>query len=227
MLLDNLIWSLIGFMLTVLIFSYLAGDNFLFRIIIYAFVGMSAAYVTLIVISQVFWPRLLIPMISGTLRDQIIGVIGLLLCLLLGMKLVPRLAQLGNLPMSFLVGVGAAVTIGGALTGTIIPQFLGMVDIGWLRSPSGTSSFTFTPVLNGAMILLGTLTTLVYFQYSAKQTKAGKVHRGFIIETLAWIGKIVIAISFGAIFAGVLSASIAAMVERISFMINLLRTMGG
>ena len=227
MLADNLIWSVIGFILTVLVFSYLAGDNILFRIIIYAFIGMSAAYVTLIVITQVFWPRLLLPIISGSLRDQLIGVVGLLICILLSMKLVPRLARLGNLPLGYLVGVGASVAIGGAVTGTLIPQSLAVADIAWLQPSAETTTFNLSAVLNGAMILVGALTTLIYFQYGAKQSRDGKIRRGIIIEILAWIGKVVIAISFGAVFAGVLSASITAMVERINFLINLLRMMGG
>jgi hypothetical protein len=227
MLPGNLIWSIIGFFLTVLVFSYLAGDNFLFRIIIYAFIGLSAAYVTLIVITQVIWPRLLLPIITGTLREQLIGVIGLIMCVLLSMKLIPRLARLGNMPMGYLVGVGASVAIGGALTGTLIPQALAMADINRLIPSAETTTFPLGLVLTGAMTLLGALTTLIYFQYSARQSRDGKVRRGFIIESLAWIGKVIVAISFGAIFAGVLSASITAMVERINFMISFLRMMGG
>jgi uncharacterized membrane protein YuzA (DUF378 family) len=227
MLPGNLIWSIIGFFLTVLVFSYLAGDNFLFRIIIYAFIGLSAAYVTLIVITQVIWPRLLLPIITGTLREQLIGVIGLIMCVLLSMKLIPRLARLGNMPMGYLVGVGASVAIGGALTGTLIPQALAMADINRLIPSAETTTFPLGLVLTGAMTLLGALTTLIYFQYSARQSRDGKVRRGFIIESLAWIGKVTVAISFGAIFAGVLSASITAMVERINFMISFLRMMGG
>ncbi len=227
MLPGNLIWSIIGFILTVLVFSYLAGDNFLFRIVMYAFIGISAAYVTLIVITQVLWPRLLLPIINGTFREQLIGVTGLIMCIILFMKLVPRLSRIGNLSMGYLVGVGAAVAIGGALTGTVIPQALAMADVAWLRLSSGTPSGSPEPIVTGIMTLVGALTTLIYFQYGAKQTRGGKIRRGFIIDSLAWIGKVIVAISFGAIFAGVLSASITAMVERINFMINFLRMMGG
>jgi hypothetical protein len=227
MLPDNLIWSIIGFILTVLVFSYLAGDNFLFRIIIYAFIGISAAYVTLIVITQVLWPRLLLPIITGTLREQLIGIVGLILCIMLSMKLIPRLARLGNMPLGYLVGVGASVAIGGALTGTLIPQALAMADITWLQLLGGTTASPLGSILTGVLTLVGALTTLIYFQYSARQSRDGKIRRGFLIEGLAWIGKVIVAFSFGAIFAGVLSASITAMVERISFMINFLRMMGG
>jgi hypothetical protein len=227
MLPGNLLWSIIGFILTLLVFSYLVGDNVLFRIVIYAFIGISAGYVTLILFAQVLWPRLILPIISGTLVDQIVGVVGLIVSVLLTMKLSPRLARLGNLPMAYLVGVGAAVAIGGAAAGTLIPQFMATIDLSSLLSAAQTRSYSWEPFVNGVFMILGTLTTLIYFQYRASQSRDGKIRRGLLVESLAWIGKIIAAISFGAIFAGVLSSAITALVERVAFMIDLLRAMGG
>ncbi len=225
MLTSNLIWAVIGFTLTVLVLSYLAGDNLLFRFVIYAFVGMSAAYVTLIVITQVLWPQVALAIINGSLQDQVVGLVGFVLCILLCGKLVPRLAKLGAIPMGYLVGVGAAIAIGGGVVGTIIPQVLGSVDISWLHSNRGDKLLFWSPLLNGIMILVGTITTLIYFHYGAKKRKNGKIRRGIIIEALSWVGKVFIAISLGAIFAGVFSASLSALVERISFLIYVIRTL--
>jgi hypothetical protein len=223
----DLIWAIIGLILTLLVFSYLAGDNFLFRIVIYAFIGISAAYVTLIVLTQVLWPRLILPILTGSLQEKLVGVVGLLLSVLLSMKLSPRLARIGNIPMGYLVGVGAAVAIGGAVSGTLIPQFMAMVGISSLQQDAQSQVLSWTTIINGVMMILGTLTTLIFFQYNAIRTRDGKIRRRFGIEVLASIGKVIVAISFGAIFAGVLSAAVTAMVERIAFIINLLRTLGG
>ena len=37
----------IGFILTLMVFSYLLGDNFLYRLAIYIFVGLAAGFVTM------------------------------------------------------------------------------------------------------------------------------------------------------------------------------------
>ncbi len=227
MLPGDIIWSFIGFILTILVFSYLAGDNILFRIVIYAFIGITAGYVTLILFSQVFWPRLFLPIITGSLTNKVIGVVGLIMSILLFMKLSPKLARLGNLPMGFLVGVGAAVAIGGAVTGTLIPQFMASINLPFLQPTTHPQIYSWEPIVNGVLMVLGTLTTLIYFQYGARQSRDGKIRRGWLIEILAWIGKVIAGISFGAIFAGVLSATITAMVERVAFLINFLRAMGG
>jgi hypothetical protein len=226
MLPDDLIWSIIGFILTVLVFSYLAGDNFLFRIVIYAFIGMSAAYVVLIVVTQILWPYIALAIIHGSLREQLIGLTGLLMSAFLCTKLFPRLARLGNIPMAYLVGVGAAIAIGGAVTGTIIPQFMDTFDTNWMYVKDNADFSGWSPFLNGAILLIGVLTTLIYFHYGAKKNRDGNIKRGKLIEVISGIGKVVIAISLGAVFSGVLSASVTAMVERISFLVNLLRMMG-
>ncbi len=226
MLPGDIVWSFIGFFLTILVFSYLAGDNILFRIVIYAFIGITAGYVTLILFSQVFWPRLFLTIITGSLTNKVIGVVGLIMSILLAMKLNPKLARLGNLPMGFLVGVGAAVAIGGAVTGTLIPQFMASINLPFVQPTARPQIYSWEPIVNGVLMVLGTLTTLIYFQYGARQSRDGKIRRGWLIEILAWIGKVIAGISFGAIFAGVLSATITAMVERVAFMINFLRAMG-
>ncbi|MBN2256598.1 MAG: hypothetical protein JW704_02090 [Anaerolineaceae bacterium] len=222
----DLIWSIISFILTILVFSYLAGDNVFFRIIIYAFIGMSAAYVSLIVITQVVWPYIVLAIIQGALRQQLIGLTGLLMCILLCAKLIPRLTRVGNLPMAYLVGIGGAIVIGGAVTGTIIPQFIDTFDMAWIYIKAGADSSAWSPVISGALILIGVQATLIYFHYGARKKQDGKINRRKLIEVISGIGQIFIAISLGSIFSGVLSASVTAMVERISFMVNLLRIMG-
>ena len=46
------------------------------------------------------------------------------------------------------------------------------------------------------------------------------MHRLGAIEFLAWFGRIFIAITLGAVFAGVYSAAMTALIERISSLIN-------
>jgi len=69
MLPGNFFWSIVGFILTILVFSYLVGDNVLYRIVVYAFIGISAGYVTLILFAQVFWPRMILPIVAGSLAE--------------------------------------------------------------------------------------------------------------------------------------------------------------
>ena len=73
-------------------------------------------------------------------------------------------------------------------------------------------------------MLIGTITTLVYFHYGAKATTAGP-DRGKLIEGLGWVGQIFIAITFGLLFSGVFVAAMTALIERLNFIVTFLSTL--
>ena len=105
----DLIWTIVGFVLTLLILSHIIGDNPLFRIVTYLFVGVASGAVAVIAIYQVIWPKLILPI----LRGDYLTIIPLVLSLLLMAKLFPRYSAVGNFTMAYLVGAGAAVAVGG------------------------------------------------------------------------------------------------------------------
>ena len=73
-------------------------------------------------------------------------------------------------------------------------------------------------------MLGGTALTLIYFQFSARRAPDGSVKRNVILEVLAWGGRIFIAITFGVLFAGVYMAALTAMLERLSSMVNFVKS---
>ena len=76
-------------------------------------------------------------------------------------------------------------------------------------------------------MLAGTVVTLVYFQFGAKRAVDGSLKRNAIIEILAWLGRIFIAITFGVLFAGVYMTALTAMIERWSSVINFVKSLAG
>ena len=208
----DLVTGLVAFLLTVMVLSYLIGDNPFFRFAIHLFVGVAAGYAGAVAWHQVLWPKLFRPIVFGTLVERLLAVIPLLLGILLLAKLSPRAARLGNPAMAYLVGVGAAVAIGGAVLGTIFPQTMATMN---LFTPDSTGLAE--KLFEGSIVLVGTITTLVYFQFGARATPAGP-QRGKFIQALGWIGQIFVGITFGALFAGVYAAAMTAFIERIHFL---------
>src|SRR5512142_968310 len=102
----DLIAGVIAFLFTIMVLSYLIGDNPLFRIAIYIFVGVSSGYVAVVAWWQVLWPDLLMPLINGPASQKILLVIPLFLGALLLMKAWPSLTRLGMPAMGMLAGVG-------------------------------------------------------------------------------------------------------------------------
>ncbi len=207
----DLVIGIFSFLLTLMVFSYLIGDNPLFRVAVYIFIGAAAGYAGAVVWWQVLWARMMVPLFQGGYIDRIIALVALLLGILLFMKLSVRTSRLGALPMAILVGVGAALAVGGAVVGTILPQTLSTVSEFRITG----SGFVFIERLVFALLLvMGTISTLVYFHFGAKATPQGP-RRPWLVKVLAWVGQIFIAVTFGVLFAGVFSASLTALIDRI------------
>jgi len=210
------VWTLVGFLLTLFILSYVLGDNPLFRLAIHLFIGIAAAYASVMVIYQVIIPKLVLPFINGTTDQKLLLLVPLAFSILLGLKLVSRSTSIGSLPLAFLVGVGAGVAIGGAVMGTIVKQ--AEAAINFIPPPSlATSSVgIYLTLIEGGVMLLGTICSLAYFHFGAR-SKSGTVRRGAVVEWMAGLGKVFIAVTLGAIFAGVFTAALTALIERIVF----------
>jgi hypothetical protein len=220
----NLITGAISFLFTLLIFSYVIGDNPLFRVAVYIFVGVSSGYIAVIAWWQVIMPRLVYPLLSAFASGAIFNLQVMLPLGLVSlgalMLLFPRQAGMGRIVLAFLVGVGAAVTLTGALGGTLIPQIEGTVNVFDMSAATARGIGFIEAAANGAIILVGTVLTLAFFHFGARQKPDGSMRRLGLIEALAWGGRIFIGIALGAVFAGVYAAALTALIERISSLIN-------
>jgi hypothetical protein len=216
---------LISFLLTLLVFSYLLGDNPLFRIVVYLFIGVSAGYAGAVAVWQVIIPNVVAPLAQGLSGDVLLTLALVLPPLLAGLlllaKLSPRVAWLGNPTMAFLVGVGAAAAIGGALLGTLFPQVSSTVELFDLQGARAGGVSAGERVFEGSIVLVGTVATLMYFHFGVQARPDHPPVRSRWIEGAAWVGQIFIAITFGVLFAGVYTAALTALIERLDFLLNL------
>lgn len=214
----DLITGAIGFILTVMVFSYLIGDNPLFRIAVYLFIGVASGYAAAVIVNNVLFAKFQsLPLNDPT--QLAIGLIPFLFAVTLLAKLSPRLSWLGTFAMAVLVGVGAATALGGALAGTLIPQAEAAMEALTPRS--------FLDLVEGGVMLAGTVATLAYFQFGAKRVSDGTVKRNVLLEALAWLGRIFIAVTLGVLFAGVFMAALTAMIERLSSLIHFVSSLLG
>lgn len=213
----DLIWTLIGFFLTLLVFSYLFGDNILFRLAVYVFVGVTSGYVAVLLVDQVLIPRLIAPLMNGSTEERLLLIVPLLLSILLVTKLFPRLAAFGNVSLGVMVGIGAAVIVGGAITGTLAGQITATITGFDLQTGVLKGRDPVIQLIEALIMLLGTISTLVYFQFGAvaRSNQAPRRPRG--IEFLASTGQIFIGVTLGALFAGVFAAALTALIDRLDF----------
>jgi hypothetical protein len=208
----EVIWTVIGFFLTLCVFSYIFGDNILFRFASYLLIGVSAGYLMVIIFYKVLIPKIVIPFSNGNPVQKTLVIIPLVLGTLLLFKLSPRLARLGNVSMGYLVGAGAAVLIGGVIFGTLFPQ------TGAAVAAFGISGTTVAPgiqILGAVILLVGTVTSLAYFQFGMRGKSLDKPRQSKIMALISKVGQVFIAITLGALFTGSMLAALTALIERL------------
>lgn len=211
----EIISALLGLILTLMIFSYLLGDNPLFRFAIYLFVGTSSGYAAAATWHYILLPRF--PSLPVTdITRFILGTIPFVFAFSLLFKISPRTAWIGNFAMGILVGVGAAAAIGGAVIGTLLPQ--AQASMNAFDVSMGFRRFYEAPIALAATVL-----TLASFHFSASRAPDGSVKLNRLIEMVALLGRIFVAITLGVLFAGVYMAALTAMIERLSSIIDFIR----
>jgi hypothetical protein len=200
----------LGAILTIMILSYIFGDNALYRFALHVFVGTLVGYSVGIVLRDVVQPT-----VEAVQADPVV-VIPLVLGMLLIFKGFPKYAYVGNLSTAYLVGIGAAVALSGALLGTLIPQ------IGATGRILSLDSLGASPLalVSNPLILVGTICTLMAFSFAAPREGglAGQWTR--FVEGARWVGRLFLAVAFGTAFAGALTASLTILIGRIQFLID-------
>jgi hypothetical protein len=211
----DIILGLISCILTIMVLSYLVGDNPLFRVAVFIFVGVSAGYVGAVALYQVILPKVIMPLVNDP-RANLALLIPILLSLLLLAKIFPRISWLGSASMAFMVGVSAAVAIAGALIGTIVPQFIAAIAPFGLEDSTGVGSII-ENLAEGAIMLLGTVTALAYFHFGVKSSAGGAGSTNPVMRVLGLIGQFFIAVTFGVLFTGAYAAAVSALIGRMYF----------
>lgn len=231
----ELIQSLVAALLTAMVFSYLIGDNPLFRFAMHLLIGVAGGYAGAIAIHNVLVPGLVDPLVEAGLAGLadpellVTAIFPLVLVLILFLKVSQSTARYGTFSMALLVGVGAAVVVGGAISGTLLPQTRAAMSASLnpaLVSPQ-TGESGLERVIGVSIMLAGTLSTLFYFRFSALRGENETplaVFSGIRIpgplNLLNAVGKAFIAITFGAMYAGVLAATLIVLAERLDFLLT-------
>jgi len=204
------IWT--AAILTLLVYSYLLGDNPLYRLAQHLFVGTAVGYAALVAYHQVLWPRLFAPLSSEPYTQWPLYVPAAL-CLLLLTKVRPSLGWIGNVSIGLLLGVGAALGISGALLGSLLPQ-VKATFLSLLPSEVGLDL-----AINHLIIVVGTTGALLSFYFvRGGADPVARLRRG-LVQVWGGFGRWMILVAFGAIFAQAFMARVAQLIGRVQFLL--------
>jgi len=194
----------IGAFCTLAIWSFLYKDNPFYKIAEQVFVGISAAYWFIYTIYNILIPNFFDKLITDFQANWLLlipGILGMMMVL----RIFPKFEWLGKYPLSLMVGTTAGLGIIMYLKTDVLSQVVSTM----------INPFSYVSVLSifGAFILIiGTLSGLVYFYFSKK-------HEGFI-GGVARLGIIFLMISFGASFGYTAMARISLLIGRLQFLLG-------
>lgn len=212
---QDTIINVVAALLTLIVLSRIVGDNPLFRVAQYLFVGTSLGLAFVVAYHQVLRPAVLALSGGSASALWLYGV-----PFLLGVLLLPRIAGeqrlswLANIPLALIFGVGGALAIGGAIIGTLLPQ---IVDTA--RPSSGEPG----EIAGIVILVIGTVLTLASFYFTVPPESPG----GRVVKGAAAIGHWLIMVAFGFFFAGALQSYLSALVERLNFVLATVRSLFG
>ena len=221
------IGAIIGFLLTIMVLSYIIGDNVLFRLAMHIFIGVASGYAAVLILYNVLWYQVLVPVLqlltTGKADNLSTYIIHVAPAVILGIwmmtKVTPRLSRYGTPVLAFLTGVGAATVIAGAVLGTIFPQIGASTNVLNQNSAPIEMNNLVGWFINGVVILVGTITTLIYFQFGVRRQEEGMpAQRPIFLEYLSTVGHGFIVITLGVLFTGVYLAALAALIDRVQFL---------
>lgn len=213
--------------LTLFVFSYLLGDNVLYRLAEHLFVGVALGYALVVAFHSVLAPKLLLPLAEalrgGNTQQLLLLLVPLILGLLLLLRPVKSLSWLGSLSVAILLGVGAALAIAGALMGTLIPQVNAAADIR-LHEPA------YGPIVglaSGIAALIGTIAVLLYFHRSRGNQRGLSGAAEQVVQKVGDAGRWLIVIAFAAILASTFLSRLSLLSGRLEFLIDAVRRLLG
>ena len=218
----DLLLGVVGFVLTLMVFSYIFGDNVFFRVALTILVGVSAGFTTAVMISKVLIPLLINPLGSAVGWGWVWATVPLLLTILVALMLVPRLSHMGKVPLAFLAGVFAALTVFGVVRGTIAPQLLAITNQFSPQLLQDVGQPDWGRIVWAVMVLLGVIAVMVSFQQFTRKGNHGTTHPS-LFDGINSIGQIFIGITLGAVFVTVFSTGLIALISRMTWLMNFVR----
>ncbi len=212
--------------LTLAVFSFLYGDNPVYKFAEHLYVGISAAYWMCLG----FWSNLvqdLIPRTSEGLSKffaieyrgfQWHYIIPLIFGILLLMRLSKNAGWLSRWSLAFLVGATAGLNLPAYLTtdflGQISNTFIPLIE-NWRGAGAffGAMNLSYgsqlVGIISNCVVVLGTLGGIVYFFFS-------KEHRG-LLGVASRFGIWVLMLTFGAAFGYTVMGRVSLLVGRLTF----------
>ncbi|MEW6015133.1 MAG: hypothetical protein AB1690_07405 [Candidatus Zixiibacteriota bacterium] len=191
----------LGAFLVLALFSFLYKDNPFYKLAEHIFAGLSAGYYVGLVWQAVIIQQLVNPMFNdGHWWLVFPGVLGVLMFA----RFFAKWSWISRISLAFVMGNTAGVFLISQLHGLALPQTASTMM-------SLDPSRGFGPTLLALIVVVGVISTLIYFYFS-------KEHKG-VLGVTARVGIWFIMVSFGAHFGYTVMARISLLIGQVQFLL--------
>ena len=206
------IW--IGAIVTLVVFSYLAGDNPVYRLVQQAALGTSVGMGLVIAWQQVLEPTWWTPIRGAFHGESWTGALWLL-ALVPGSMWYFSLSKKWFWVSTIIFGLFAGVAAGNTFKGTpllVLPQIGGCLKpLNPFAGPGGFTWGALGDCANNLLFLAVLAATLLYFFFSVKM-------EGRLLGTSIRVGRLMIMVALGAMFGNTVMTRMAYLIERFQFL---------
>ena len=217
----DLLLLLAGLVLSLMVFSYLLGDTLLFGIAMYTLVGRARVSV-LVLLDKVIIPMAINPLSSFLQTSAMLALVPLFLSILLIWLLFRKNRRASGVPLGFLGGIVAAALIIGLTRGTLAPQLVSIVDAFDPTRMTSAGLPNWTGIFEAFMMLAGVLAVLFVFHHR-RINKQQDTYSHSWLDGLSGFGQVFVGITFGALFVGLFSTSLVALIAYVQYLVDFVR----
>jgi len=205
----------LGALVTLAVFSYLAKDNLVYRLVQNAALGVSVGFGIIIA-----WQQVLQPMwwahvqAAASGKEPPVSALWLLALVRGAMwyfQMSKRLFWVSTLVSGLFVGVAAGLGFKNQVL-LVLPQIsASLKPLNPFAFPDGASWDSVLQCVSNLVFLVALLTTLLYFFFSVKTDNP-------LLRPAMRTGRLMIMISLGAMFGNTVMTRMAYLIERIQFL---------
>ena len=159
----DLILTLAGLLMSLMVFSYFLDDKLLFGLAMVSLVGISAGFAVLVLVQKVLFPMAIEPLMDFPQISALLALIPLILAILLLWSYFKKSSKLSGIPLGIILGMVSALLIFGLARGTLAPQLLSLVDAFDPAKMTTEGLPNWSGIFEAFMVLAGVLAVLLPF----------------------------------------------------------------
>ena len=208
----ELVGAWISIFLTLCIFSFLYGDNPIYKLAEHLFLGVSIG----ITITELYWGSFKPNLIDRLADGRVLSLVPLVLMVMLFFKLNRRMAYVARLPIAFVVAAYAGVKLTGEANSQLMTQVAqSMPNLAEVYQTHGLWSWEAdgAGLISSILVAVGLMACLLHFYFSAPQNAA--------LRYISRFGILLLMLSFGASFGYTVMGRISLAIGRAQEMLGL------